>query len=452
MALEGQARVLGGSLGNMTDGEPHLHIPEGISYNCQGCGRCCSGFAVGLTHKDYDKVKDTDWGKLNPLLSGIELFTHKEKEFKEGTSAFPIYTKAHANGACPFLVDNLCIIHGTLGESEKPTVCQLFPYTFVGTPRGVYAGVSHSSMASVRNIGRPLTEQRTMLEETLQLNKKLQNDLSAEAGANAKKIVSGINLAPGVPINWDEYFLIEEQLMQIARNEAFDDSCQMWLACCEVLAEAVRLKTAGQDLTAIKEFKPNVSSWLDKVPTAFESLLLMLISFRDLTWPMIKRRRMENNQKPASRADVFGYALKVLTQKQMEFPNCGSANIENTMRQPFKPLSAEIDHFMRQYLYLRLFSKTYFASGMAGLSVVAGFNHLVAIVITSLVYGKACAIKRGEDQIAIADLYESFLLLDKQLLQVSAATPQMALLYDQAFASPFLFSRLIAQVRRSFSN
>ena len=61
-----------------------LHIPEDIRYSCQGCGRCCSGWSVGMTEADYSKVKEVDWKSLHPELAKDELFFHREKEFLEG--------------------------------------------------------------------------------------------------------------------------------------------------------------------------------------------------------------------------------------------------------------------------------------------------------------------------------------------------------------------------------
>lgn len=437
----------------MTEDSIPMNIPEGISYNCQGCGRCCSGFSVGMSLKDYDKVKDVDWGKLHPQLSGLELFTHKEKEFAEGTSLFPIYTKAHPDGACPFLINDLCFIHGTLGESEKPSVCQIFPYTFVGTPRGVFAAVSLSSMASVRNIGRPLTEQRPMLEQTLQLMKDLEVELKKEgAKTDVTAAVGGINLTSGVAITWDEYFLIEDRLMSIAKHEPFENTFQMWTAACEVLTEAARLKIEGANLDNIAEFKPDLSFWNNKISTAFERFLLILMCFRGLTWPMLKRRRIQNNQKPASGIEMFGSVLNALASKKMELPNCGEVNIEEAMFTPFVPLSAEINQFMRQYMYLRLFSKTYFGASMGGFSVIAGFNQMVATILTSLTFAKACAVKRGQNEVQIADIYESILLLDKQLGLISSLSGQVSLIYDHAFASPRIFNRFLSQMGSSFSS
>ena len=59
---------------------PDIHIPEDIRYSCQGCGRCCAGWSVGLTDEDYDRVKDTDWKSLHPDLAKKDLVFHREKE------------------------------------------------------------------------------------------------------------------------------------------------------------------------------------------------------------------------------------------------------------------------------------------------------------------------------------------------------------------------------------
>src|ERR1700679_1512460 len=83
-----------------------LVIAEGIRYNCQGCGRCCGGWAVGLTEEDYEKIKNVDWGSLHPELAGKELYVHREKEFAAGTSVYAHHTKARPDGSCPFLIEN----------------------------------------------------------------------------------------------------------------------------------------------------------------------------------------------------------------------------------------------------------------------------------------------------------------------------------------------------------
>jgi Fe-S-cluster containining protein len=206
-----------------------LVIPEGIRYNCQACGRCCSGWAVGLTESDWQKVKDVDWSSLHPELKDKELFVHREEEFEKGLSLYPHFTKARPDGRCSFLVDGLCFMHSHLGEDSKPGVCKLLPYTYVPTPSGIFVGVTYNSMASVRNIGELLSNQVPMLEQTWrrvvdqQMNMGKASELEAQQATsvtveNMSAIRFQVNLMAGIPLTWDEYLTIENNLCHFTVN------------------------------------------------------------------------------------------------------------------------------------------------------------------------------------------------------------------------------------------
>lgn len=63
-------------------------------------------------------------------------------------------------GSCAMLGDdNLCAIHAIAGEAAKPRACQDFPWRFVETPGGVYAGLSFVCPSVRANRGRALEEQ-----------------------------------------------------------------------------------------------------------------------------------------------------------------------------------------------------------------------------------------------------------------------------------------------------
>ncbi|MBX9722865.1 MAG: hypothetical protein K2X81_15800, partial [Candidatus Obscuribacterales bacterium] len=144
---------------------------------------------MGLTEADYARIKDVDWGSVNPDLAGKDLFIHKEQEYKSGTSLYPHFTRPRPDGSCSFLVDSLCTIHSLLGEDAKPGTCQLFPYTFVETPTATYAGMSLSSMASVRNLGRPLTEQRETLVGYFERARSYVTNMAQEAGSGSVNLL-----------------------------------------------------------------------------------------------------------------------------------------------------------------------------------------------------------------------------------------------------------------------
>src|SRR5579875_2172342 len=248
-------------------------IPEGIRYNCQGCGRCCSGWPVGLTEKDYARVKDVDWGSLHPELAGKELFRHCVKEFAGGDSLYPHYTTAREDGGCSFLIDNLCFIHGTLGEDSKPSMCKLFPYTFTVTPSGIYVGLVYGSMAAVRNLGNLLSEQRPMLERMWQVQVEYERSqghvpdavVRAASSLTAESLSAvefKINLTAGIPLAWQEYLAVEEALTSVIHCEGHADFTRALLACSRLLSEALRLKSSGGDLRQLKELQPALSAAL----------------------------------------------------------------------------------------------------------------------------------------------------------------------------------------------
>jgi len=150
----------------MSSGVGELHLPDGINYECTGCGKCCGGWSVPKTETDYKRISAWDWAAHREQFKGKSLFRPLKKFEAEGTPYTHAITEGD-DGHCPFLVDNLCYIHSRYGSEAKPAICQLFPYCFNETPTGVYASVSFVSMGVVHNSGKALTEQREYLERKL---------------------------------------------------------------------------------------------------------------------------------------------------------------------------------------------------------------------------------------------------------------------------------------------
>src|SRR5215471_14232678 len=92
------------------------------------------------------------------------------------------------------------------------------------------------------------------------------------------------------------------------------------------------------------------------------------------------------------------------------------------------------------------FSKTYFGPALSGLSILAGYNNMVANFLCAVVFAKAHATARGEKQIKISDLYEAYFLLDHELVSLSQLPGERANFYDLGFSSPRLFNRLLGRV------
>ena len=184
-------------------GEATLHIPEGINFDCTGCGNCCFSWPVPLTDEDLSRI-------CSLKLEGVkEEPVHIIKTGTPGSLAERSFTSAlgkRADGRCQFLSpDNRCQIHLQNGEEAKPAMCRLFPYTFTPTPAGVFAAASFASTGVLYNSGRPLTEQRQHLTHTFDLFLKLFPDLRPDWSA--------LQLIDGQPLDFDAYLQLESDFL-----------------------------------------------------------------------------------------------------------------------------------------------------------------------------------------------------------------------------------------------
>jgi len=450
-----------------TDNAVPLVIAENIRYNCQGCGRCCTGGSVGVTEEDYVKVKDIDWGSLHPELANKELFVHHEDEFKQGLSLYPYHTKARSDGSCSFLIDNRCFIHATLGEENKPRTCQLFPYTFVPTPSGIYVGVSFSSMAAARNLGELLTDQRPMLErmwQTVVAQQKAQGIASQEVAAAAANISTAtladvnfdVKLLPGTPLSWGDYQLIEEQLLSTLQTDRYPQIIAAIIAMSEFLAEAIRLKSASQELSALRQFTPNIKRWLDQDPGFFEGKVFTMLCFKNFTFPAIREKLGEQaaskSDNPFTEPEVMKSAAAPVMADKLRLPGIEQpVSIGKTKKRKIKALTPEMDGFLRRYLYLKIFTKAFCGSSVSGLSLISGYNNLAGNLLCGLIYAKAQAMNNNSDELKIADLYEAFVVLDREGIYLNNLPKDRAGFFDSGFSSVRLFTRIAGQISRSIA-
>ncbi len=452
------------SSGNNASGELPLLIPEGIRYNCQGCGRCCAGDAVGLTEDDYQRIKNVDWGSINPELAGKELFTHREKEYAAGLSLYPHHTKVNDDGACSFLINDLCTIHSAFGEAAKPGMCKLFPYTYVPTPSGIFVGVVMNSMAAVRNIGNLLSEQRQQLEATWHIavqqersqgraSQQIASIVDSLTAKDLSAVRYDVNIVSGVALTWDEYLLIESRMLRAVQSDEFPNVFHVFLAVSDVLAEALRKKGAGENLNTIEQYTPSIDRWFQETPGLFENLVFNLLAFRLHEWPALRKQYAAewaaSSKSPLTQPNVLKAALRTVLQGKMQILDLGTISLDKARNYKISAFSPEIDAFVRRYLYLKIFSKTFCGPAMSGLSMIAGYNNIAANFLSGVTYAKAHALSRGDKEIKIADLYEAYFLMDKEMASLTQLPKEKAQFYDNGFSSARLFSRLLGQISAS---
>jgi Fe-S-cluster containining protein len=480
-----------------------LLIPEDIRYNCQGCGRCCSGWSVGLTEEDYARVKGTDWQSLHPDLKDKEIFFHREKEFTEGTAAYPHYTKPRADGSCPFLIDNLCFIHSHLGENEKPITCRVFPYSFVETPTGVYTGVVYNSMASVRNIGAPLTEQRekltqyyglTVQHKNASMRPQLLEELAkAQKEGNAPAAVSPfalVALTPACQLTWEEYLLVEERMLKLITTRMRSDSeaergvkdvaentgtdtdttsgattsiFDTLLQCTEIILQGRKLKVTGGNVADILNFEPDLKTPADPAASNTELMTLRMLYYRFFVYPTVRTSDTSLWQMQRTRAfepKVAATMLKALSKyvssgintivfAKSGLPILGNTSLDAALNKTCAPLDEETNKLFHRWLYLKLFAKSYFGPAAAGFSVLSGFNCLTASILSVLLFAKAAAVNSGKSTVAIADIYEAYWRLDRELLTMGQTPEQESKFYNSGLSSPRLFNKSLWTMAKS---
>lgn len=362
-----------------------LHIPEGINYECTGCGKCCTGWTVPMTTTDYDRISDVDWGAESPRYAGRELFRPLKGYEKAGTP-YSHAIRPGDDGYCPFLVDNLCFIHGQYGAKFKPSMCQLFPYCFNETPSGIYASVSFVSMGVVYNSGKSLAEQRGYLEEKLQAFRELYPDHHPNW--------SKLQLAVGQPMTWDEYLEHEKKLISLLQDRTIPFDQRM---------------LNGSDYLISKLATPMPIPSLPAEPSLKKLDRHLLVALYKMYFPA----------KPLGKGEcdfnIFRFLYQVFYQgTKLAFPG-RSFTFEELHAFPWPESDPEIEDLLYRYFFSRIFAKLYFGAGFGQLSLVTGFHHLILILGLIKLQAKAWAINREAPQVSLVDMIPTIRELEKRL-------------------------------------
>ncbi len=395
-----------------------IHIPEGINYDCQGCGICCSGWSVNMNEEDYKRVSSVDWGELKPEYKGRKMFRELKPHEKAGTA----YTHriVSKDDTCPFLVNKLCFIHGQKGGPFKPTICQQFPYAFAETPSGIYATVSFVSMAVLYNQGTPLVDQRATIEQKFIDFKSLYPHYSADW--------SKIQLSVEQPISWDQYLQHEGELMKRLgdKSKRLADRIS---DCCDYLATEMA-KTPRGASTASAGKSPEIAA-SDK-PKSTASVALnkldkhLLATFHKMYFPPRAYRPLFNVPKFwlgswFNASSVFDFGSEVYAIDQLkEFP--------------FPEDDPEIDDMLYRYLYSMIFGKKYFGAGFGHLSMVTGFHHMIMAYSLARLHARGLAKARKAPKVSLVDMVATLKQLETQMGEImigpyAASTLELLLQY-----------------------
>lgn len=181
---------------------PPLHIPDKMVFECLMCGRCCMDhYELALDEASEDRLNKMDLMPMLPTEDRRPPF--EASPYREGGRVL-----RQVQGHCCFLTfQKLCILHQQLSSETKPQVCKDFPFRYVETPGGDYVGLSFACTAVLTEKGPPVGERSEWLAE------------NRGASAVRRAVRLPLRLSERIPITWEQYLQIENDLLNILKIE-----------------------------------------------------------------------------------------------------------------------------------------------------------------------------------------------------------------------------------------
>lgn len=377
-----------------------LHIPEGIRFECTGCGNCCLNWPVPLTSADVET--------LDIMLSNGQLHELSYKKLPQGhaqTRGFTHSLEKRTDGKCAYLTEqNRCELHEKHGIESKPSMCRLFPYSFTPTPSGVYAYVSFASSGVLCNSGKLLTEQRSELEQQWQQFQQLFPHVDSDWGQ--------VQLIDGTPLPWSQYLNIESRLLETISDDTVDILSAL-AKCSELVTSMLPPGTNPERLPPLEASAKTIDQ-------------ILLAELAALYWP----------------TDVFSEA-------QFDFPArdvmtkfvrppavvtiFGGTRFKTFLDIKLGKLPDDVEALLRRFVYARIFGKLFFGRSYGHLSLLSGVNHLYYLVL--LIRQKAKVALQANQEIDFWFVAELIRTLERRLTQMNLSKESCSVL-ETLLASP----------------
>jgi Fe-S-cluster containining protein len=392
-----------------------LQIPPGINFECTGCGNCCLEWPVPVTSDDRARILALA-GELRWPSLGSELF--RPLHTTEGKlKAFDHTLEKRSDGRCEFLSEEKrCVLHERRGAESKPSVCQLFPYTFNETPSGVYVSLSFASSGVLFNQGRPLSEQQEMLTLKWQLFKRLFPAITPDW--------SGIQLVDGRALSWQSYMEMESDILKAVHGSPRAE--HRVLAGSKVAARQLPAGICESGLPQMAAKPKQIDQLLLK---ALFELYLPDDVFTSEQTDIECKRLLENLVVPPS-------AVRLRSQGQ-------ESSFGELMNFKLGKLDDESEDLLYRFIFCRIFAKLYFGPGFANLSLLAGLHHLPAIIVMVRLKLKLLAMRQAGSRPDFGVTAEIVRDLERKLSQVNLSR-ESATVLEVLFVSPERAERMLA--------
>jgi Fe-S-cluster containining protein len=388
-------------------------IPEGINFECTGCGNCCFNWPVPVTQEDVQRIQ--------LLVPGSQPLFRARAAADKKLAVYTHTLEKRADGRCQFLTDdNRCQLHIDHGPTAKPAMCQLFPYTFTPTPSGIYASVSFASTGVLYNSGSPLAQQGDWLGDRWRLFNSLMPDFKPDW--------SSLQLADGVALPWAEYLPMEAELLSLFHPSHENESTSLLAQMAKASQTAVSRLPAGYDV------ERNLT---DARPKVVDQLLIHYLL--DLYFPAAVFSTTAHDL-PAR--DI---AAKLVTPPNKVRIECGGKEVSvvKLIDEKLGSLTPECDGLLRRFIYCRLFSKLYCGPGYNNLSVLSGLHHLFFIVALIRMQLKVRAFHQQSETEQFLQLAELVRKAERRLTVVSLSR-ESATILEVLLTSPERLTRILA--------
>lgn len=397
--------------------ETVLHIPEGINFDCTGCGNCCFHWPVPATDRDVERIRTLTGEAEKPNFRKLPSSVDKMKAFTHSL-------EKKSDGSCQYLdADIRCRLHKNFGIESKPAMCQLFPYTFTITPTGAYASLSFASTGVLLNSGAPLTTQKEFLQNQLALFMQLFPN---------EPDWSKIQLIDGIPMRWVEFLLIDKTLLEnIAPGNPKSLSRENLLAQSKMIIKKLP-KPVDLD-----------NAHLTKVrPILIDQILIKLLYELYFVDDPYREGAAEFDQKqfldllaaqPQSISLQFSARKDAVERVSFKSINDFRLNVQNNVG---------FEQLLTRMIYCRLFSKLYFGPGFGGLSLLSGFHHLVVLVALMRIHLKLASLS-GIDATDFNWQVEQVRMIERRLTVASLSREAHAIL-EVLLQSPARMERILS--------
>lgn len=395
--------------------ETVLYIPEGINFDCTGCGNCCFHWPVPATDADVDRITALAGDSDKPNFRRLPNSVDKMKAFTHAL-------EKKSDGSCQYLdADIRCRLHKNFGIESKPAMCRLFPYTFTNTPSGTFASVSFASTGVLLNSGSPLTLQKEFLQNQLSLFTQLfpnQPDWSQ------------IQLVDGVSMRWVEFLSIDKVLLE--------NICPGKTLTREVLLAQSRFivgkisKPVDLDNAHLTKVRPIL---IDQI------LLKLLYELYFVADPY------DEGVAEFDHGQFMDLLAQPAPSLSMRFHRDGAASELVSFKaindRRYRTTDYEqLEQLLTRFVYCRLFSKLYFGPGFGGLSLLAGYHHLIVLVALVRIHLKMANIS-AVDTSDFQWQLEQIRMLERRLTVASLSREAHAIL-EVLLQSPARVERILS--------